>query len=206
MGRKSFQARNVLTVRRWLSHLCVVLGIFHRFCLFQVLSWVHFPTKMWPQKCHLHCKVTQVKKMVRAWFSYSLLEKEALCFILYYNWDWAFEKLHVRAELFIVMSDIPEYMGKTQDNVSWYATDEKGVLCWQRWCLPIRDLCCFSSNIKQHVVFYDYLNNHIYNNAFCQQQTCSRRQKPNYICEFDWRRSQSVLRPCLRCSPEQNIT
>lgn len=54
---------------------------------------------------------------------------QALCFILHYNWDRAFEKLRVRAELFIVMSNIPEYKGKTQDEVSWYATDEEDVFC-----------------------------------------------------------------------------
>lgn len=73
--RKSLWARNVLTVWRWLSHqgLCAAPGIFHQLCLFQLLSWVHFPTKTWSQKCHLHCLVSQVKKMIRAWFSYCLL-------------------------------------------------------------------------------------------------------------------------------------
>lgn len=73
--RKSIWARNVLTVCCWLSHqgLCAVWGIFHRLCLFQLFSWVHFPTKTWSLKCHLHCLVAQVKKMVKAWFSYCLL-------------------------------------------------------------------------------------------------------------------------------------
>lgn len=34
------------------------------------------------------------------------------------------------------MSNIPEYMGETQDKVAWYATDDKDVFCqtesWQR--------------------------------------------------------------------------
>lgn len=50
---------------------------------------------------------------------------QVLCFILHDNWDRAFEKLRVRAELFIVMSSIPECKGKAQDEVSWYATDEE---------------------------------------------------------------------------------
>lgn len=73
--RKPVWARNVLNVCCWLSHwgLCAVQRIFHRLCLFQLFSWVHFPTETWSQKCHLHCSGTQVKKMVRAWFSYCLL-------------------------------------------------------------------------------------------------------------------------------------
>lgn len=73
--RKSLCAKNVLTVCCCLSHQgpCAVPGIFHWLCLFQLFRWVDFPTKTWSQKCHLHCLVTQVKKMVRARFSYCFL-------------------------------------------------------------------------------------------------------------------------------------
>lgn len=45
------------------------------------------------------------------------------------------------------MSNIPEYMGKTQDKISWYATDDKDVFyqseSWQK-CYVDKDGFCQS--------------------------------------------------------------
>lgn len=76
-----------------------------------------------------HCLVTQVKKIVQEWFSCCLLPTRHLALSCIISETKSFENLCVSTELFIVMSNIPEYMDKTRDKVSQCVTDDKKKCC-----------------------------------------------------------------------------